>query len=138
MRPHLSVERIFLQLIDTLEIMSVALCHNQTIFLSHEEVGLIKYLMTSQPEVPCSVDNDIGAPFPIHTTSCGFLLVSVEINNQGKPESVDLILRKSIEIRLLFQVVVGCPVLLPLKPDLELKLYGVVLFFYGDNFVQSY
>ena len=65
------------------------------------------------------------------------MLVSVEIDNQRKPECIDLILGKGVEIRLRLQVVVGCSVLLPLKVDLELQLDRVILLFDGNNFEKG-
>ena len=117
--------------------MSIALCHNQTVLVSLEEVSLIQHFVITSSEISLPLHIDKSAPL-IHPSKPGcFLLVSVEIDNQGKPECLDLILRKSIEIRLRFQVVEGCSVLLPLKVDLELQLYRVVLLFYGYNFEQS-
>ena len=49
------------------------------------------------------------------------LLVSVEIDNQRKPECIDLILRKSIEVRLRLQVVESCPILLPLMAWMQIS-----------------
>ena len=51
-----------------------------------------------------------------------FLSVFVSIQETTQGTSETLCLRKSIEIRLRLQVVVGCSVLLPLKVDLELQL----------------
>ena len=117
---YLGIKWISLELIHTLEIMSVALRHHQTVFISFEQVRFVKHLIPSSSEVPLPLHIDKSAPFSEPTKSGCFLLVSVEIDNQGKPECVDLILRKSVEIRFRLQVVVGCSVLLPIKVDLEL------------------
>ena len=89
---YLSIKRVSLQLEDTLELVSVALRHNQAVFLSFEEFGLIEYFVSTSGEVPFPIHVDIGAPLDAATKSGCFLLVSVEIDNQGKPERVDLIL----------------------------------------------
>ena len=60
--PYLSIKRVFLQLVDTLELVGVALCHNQTVLLSVEEFSLIKKIKSASSEVPFPVDVDIGAP----------------------------------------------------------------------------
>ena len=83
---HLSIKRISLQLIHTLEIMSVALCHYQTVLVSLEEVSFIKRVIFTSGEVPLPLGVDVSAPLPILTKPCGLLLVSVEIDYQGKPE----------------------------------------------------
>ena len=80
--------------------MSVALRHHQTVLVSPEEVGFVQHFISTSSAVALSLDVDISAPLPIDTKSSCLLLVGVKINNQGKPECVDLILRKSIEIRL--------------------------------------
>ena len=80
--------------------MSVALRHYQTVLVSFEEVSLVQHLVITSGEVPLSLYIYESAPLPVYTNSGGFMLVSVEIDNQGKPESFDLIFRKSIEIRL--------------------------------------
>ena len=84
-KSHLSIKRISLQLIHTLEVMSVALCHYQTVLLSLEEVSLIQHLVSTPGEVTFLLDIDKGAPLPILTKSCCFLLVSVQIDNQREP-----------------------------------------------------
>ena len=134
---YLSIKRVSLQLIDTLELVSVALSHDQTVLPSLEELCLIKDLISTSGEVSFLVDVDIGAPLNAATKSGCFLLVSVKVDHQGKPDSVDLIHRKGIEVRLWLQVVVSCSVLLPLEADLELELDGMVFFFNCDNFVQG-
>ena len=113
--------------------MSIALCHVQTVLVSSEEVSLVQHLVSTSSEFSLLLHIDKSAPLPINTKSRCFLLVSVEIYNQRKPEIVDLILRKSIDIRLRL-VLEGSSVLLPHKVDLELQLNGVVLLFYGNNF----
>ena len=84
--PHLSIKRISLQLIYTLKVMSVALRHYQTVLVPFEEVSLIKHLVSALSEVPLSLHIDIGTPFINPPKSCCFLLISVEIDNQRKPE----------------------------------------------------
>ena len=42
---YLSIEWIFLQLIHTLEVISVALCHYQTVLHPLEEVSLVQHLI---------------------------------------------------------------------------------------------
>ena len=76
LRSYLSIKRVALQLIDTLELMSIALCHDQTILPSLEEFRLIKYLVSTSGEVPFPVDVDTGAPFPIFTKS-GLSLIHI-------------------------------------------------------------
>ena len=133
---YLSVKRVSLQLEDTLELVSVALGHNQAVFLSLEEFGLIEYFVSTSGEVPFPFNIDIGTPFPIFTKPSRLLLVSVQIDDQGKPQSVDLIQGEGVQERLSLQILVTCSNLLPLKADLELHLYEVVLFLYGNNFVE--
>ena len=103
--------------------MSIALCHYQTVLVSPEEVSLVQHLVSTSGSVALSLDIDESAPLPILTKSGSFLLVSVEIDNQRKPKSLNFLLGKSIEIRLRLQVVVEGSVLLPFKVDLELQLY---------------
>ena len=98
---YLSIERVSLQLIDTLELMSVALSHDQTVLPSLEEFRLIKYLVATSGEVSFLFDVNIGAPLDAATKSGCFLLVGVKVDHQWQPESVDLIHGKSIEVRLL-------------------------------------
>ena len=78
---YLGVKRISLQLIHTLEIMSVALCHYQTVLVSLEEVSLIQHFVITSSEISLPLHIDKGAPLPIRTKSGGLLLVSVEIDN---------------------------------------------------------
>ena len=100
--------------------MSVALCHYQTVLAPLEEIGLVQHFVFTWGGLPFHLHIDESAPLPILTKSGRFLLVGVEIDNQRKPKCFDLMLRKSIEIGLSLQVVVGCSVLPPLKVDLEL------------------
>ena len=83
---YLGIKGISLKLIQALEIMSVALCHYQSILFSLEEVSLVQHLVAISSEVPLLLDVDISAPLNAATKSGCFLLVSVEIDNQGKPE----------------------------------------------------
>ena len=94
--------------------------HYQTIFPSLEEFSLMKYFVSTSRGVSFPVDVDVGAPLHAATKSSSLLSVGVKIDYQGKPESVDLTKRKGIEVGLILKVMVGCPVLLPLKVDLEL------------------
>ena len=80
--------------------MSVALCHYQAVFISLENVSIVQLLVSTAGEVALHFHIDISAPL-IHPIKSGcFLLVSVEMDGQGKPESPDLILREGIGIRL--------------------------------------
>ena len=81
---HLSIKRISLQLIHTLEIMSVALCHYQTVLVSLVEVSLVQHLVSTSGKVSLPFHIDVSAPFPILTKSGGFLLVSVD-RQPGEP-----------------------------------------------------
>ena len=90
---YLGVKRISLQLIHTLELMSVALSHYQTVLVSPEEVSLVQHLVATAGGVPLALNIDISVPFCDPTKSSGLLLVGVEIDYQGKPDCVDLILR---------------------------------------------
>ena len=97
---YLSIKWISLQLIHTLEVMSVALRHHQTVLVSLEEVSLVQHFKSISSEFSLPLYIYESAPLPLNTKPSGFLLISVEIDNQGKPKSLNLILRKSIEIRL--------------------------------------
>ena len=55
---YLSIKRISLQLIHTLEIMSVALCHHQTVLFSFEKVSLIQHIVATSSEVSIFLDID--------------------------------------------------------------------------------
>ena len=51
---YLSVERVSSQLVDTLELMGVALGHYQSVFLPFEDFGLIHHLISTSIEVALS------------------------------------------------------------------------------------
>ena len=124
-------------MVDTLELMGVALHHNQTILFSFEQLRLIKYLVSTSPEVSLSLDYNVGAPFNATAKPSCLLLVSVCVDHQGEPQSVDLLHGKSIEVRFILQVLILCSVLLPLKSDLELQLDRVTLLINFHNFIKS-
>ena len=89
---YLRIERIFLQLIHTLELMSVTLSHYQSVLVSFVEVSLVQHLVSTSGEVPLPPDVDISSPLNTASKSSCFLLVGVEIDNQRKPYCVDFIL----------------------------------------------
>ena len=60
---YLSIKWIFLQLVHTLEVMSVALCHHQTVLVSSEEVSLVQHLMASS--------SGFSLPLYIHESAPG-------------------------------------------------------------------
>ena len=79
---YLSVKRILLQLVDTLELMSVTLHHGKAVFCPFEDLNLIKHLISTSLKFPLSFDQNICDPLPIFTQSCCLQLVSVGVDNQ--------------------------------------------------------
>ena len=106
---YLSVKRILLQLIDTLELTSVTLHHRKAVFCPIEDLNLIEHLVSTSLEFPLSSHQNICAPLPILTQPCCLQLVSVGVDNQRQPESVDIIQGKDIQVRHRFEVVIGSP-----------------------------
>ena len=135
LRLYLCVKRISLQLVDTLELMGVALGHDQAVLLPLEHLSLIQHLKPTPCEIPLPFNPYICAPFVDPPQPAAFLLVSVGVDDQGQPDTLDFIFRESIEVGVDFEVVVPCSVLLPLKSDLELEFYGVIFFMDCNNLV---
>ena len=117
--------------------MGVALRHNEAVLGSLEKVSFVKHILIAAGVVALPLHVDVRPPFVHPAKSSCHLLVGVHINDQGKPEGVDLVQGKSIEVGGRLQIVVSRPIVLPLKADPELQLDGVVVFFDGNNLVQG-
>ena len=126
-----------MKLIGTLELVGITLHHQETVLLPFEQLRFIQVLKVTSSEVSLPLDQHVGAPLNTAAKSCCLLLVCVCVDYQGKPEPVDLLHGKGIEVRFIFQVLVGCPILLPFQHDLELQFNGVILLSYCHNFVES-
>ena len=74
--------------------MSIALCHHQTVLVSLEKVSLVQHLVSTSDEVALPEYIYESAPLPVYTKSGGLLLVSVEIDNQGKPKTLGVEISK--------------------------------------------
>ena len=97
---YLSIKGVSLQLVDTLELMSVTLCHNQTVLSTRKEFYPLQHLISTSSEVPLPLHVDVGAPLPLNTKPRRLLLVSVGVDHQRQPQSVDLLQREGIEVGL--------------------------------------
>ena len=63
---HLGVKRILLQLVRALELPSVGLGHNQLVFASLKDLGLVNFTDLTPGEVSLLDDKDPGHLFPFH------------------------------------------------------------------------
>ena len=61
---HLSVKRVPVQNVDTLEFVSVRLPHRQCILLSFENLNLIQVVSSTPREISLSGDCHTRAPLP--------------------------------------------------------------------------
>ena len=64
---HLSVKRITPKLKDALELMGVALNHNQAVFYSLEDLSFIQNIKTTYDRVPLTFYPYISFPLKLHS-----------------------------------------------------------------------
>ena len=82
---YLSIKRILLKLVDTLELMGVTLDHREAILVSFEDLYLVQHFRFAPFKIAFPLDYNIGAPFPIYSKPRCLLLISICVNDQGKP-----------------------------------------------------
>ena len=114
---HLCVKRIFVQLVDTLELMGIGLLHDKAVLLPFEDLNLVKDSQIASSEVPLAKNRHTGTPLPVHAQAGPLLLVCAGIDHQWKPKSFKVLL---IEISFSFEVLVCGPALFPLESDFKL------------------
>ena len=68
-------------MVDTLELVGVALRHNQAVLPSLEVGSFMKFFLSTSGEVPFPVDIDIGAPLPLYPQPGCLLLVSIGVDH---------------------------------------------------------
>ena len=95
---HLCVKRIPLQLINTLELVSVDLCHHETILLPFEDFSFVKILKSAPCEVSLLLHPYACTPFKDGAQSRCLQLVSVVVDDKGQPDVIDLLFRENVEI----------------------------------------
>ena len=89
---YLSVKGVLFQLVDTLELMSIALHHVKRVLISFEDFCLIQFLKSTSFEISFPPDQHISHPFPFHSKPGRFLLIRVGVHHQRKPQSADVLL----------------------------------------------
>ena len=77
-------------------------------------------------EASLSFDNHTSLPFPISSKPCCFLMICVLVDDFRKPHSVNVLFRKGIQGCVVFQILLGCSVLLPSQSDGELDFDGII------------
>ena len=95
---YLSVKGVLFQLVDALELMSIALHHVKRVLISFEDFRLIELLISTSFELPLSLDQHISRPFPLHSQPGCLLLIRVGVHHQRKPQSVDVLLSEGIQL----------------------------------------
>ena len=96
--PYLNIKGVLFELIDTLELMGVALNHGEAVFCSVKYLDLIQHFRLTSYKMPFPLNQHIGAPLPIHSKSGRLLLIGVCVNNQGEPDCFDVLCGKGVHV----------------------------------------
>ena len=125
---NLSVKRVPFEVILALELVGVCLAHDEAVFVASIDIGLVHFVETAPREVSFSANYNISLPFPGHAKSCCVFLVCVLVDHLWQPQFFNVLLSESIQGVIGFEVLIRCPVLLPLQSYLKLNLNGIVFF----------